>query len=625
MVAGAGPRALLVADEPGRLRALYGYGILDTAAEEAFDDLADLAAFVCATPMSLVSLTDSHRQWNKSRRGIDLAEMPREMSFCTHAAADVLVVPDLTRDPRFCDNALVTGDQGLRFYAGAPLVTEHGFVLGALCVLDRVPRTLTEDQVAHLRRLAGQVLSQLELRRQAHLLIEEVAARTVAVAELRVSEQRFRSLFDHSPIGIALSDEQARFVEVNPAFADVLGVPVADVLGRTAMAFVHPDDAPLVAASEQGQRDSLDGVLRMDLRLRSLERMVWASTLVTPVVGPSGEQWTLGMIQDVTERKARDASLLDSQRDLRAVATVTRAALSGADPRPLIVAAVRSLSGASTVALAESVDAQTVEVTASAGIDAVGTRVPRSSASRVSQVFSDGHAVFAPDVNDQPMNNPALLSPPETVSALWQPVMVGRTVLGVIVVTWRHRIDVLSERAVRAVQLLADEAALCLHAAEIRAKLERSAVTDPLTGILNRRAFTDTVLQLGDEARVSGRPLSIALVDMDYFKSYNDSFGHSAGDSLLRSFTAIARRRLRKADVFARWGGEEFIVALPDCAPDAAAVILSRVRGSVPAGQSCSVGHTLWNPAETVDTAIARADAALYEAKSQGRDRSVQR
>jgi hypothetical protein len=153
--------------EVQRLDALKRYDLLDTPAEAEFDDLARLAARFCATPIALISLVDAERQWFKSRMGIDIEESPRDVSFCAHAIleGDVLVVPDTTQDERFADNPFVKDDSRIRFYAGAPLVTPEGHAVGTLCVLDRKPRELSEDQRDALRVLARQVVAQMELRR----------------------------------------------------------------------------------------------------------------------------------------------------------------------------------------------------------------------------------------------------------------------------------------------------------------------------------------------------------------------------------------------------------------------------------------------------------------------------
>nr|WP_221380022.1 GAF domain-containing sensor histidine kinase [Actinoplanes polyasparticus] len=165
------PVTLVHADaaEQRRLAALRDYGVLDTAPESDFDDIAVLAAQLCRTPIALVSLVDADRQWFKARVGLQLCETAREDSFCAHAmyAVDVMQVPDARIDPRFQANPLVTGEPNIVFYAGAPLVTSTGEVLGSLCVIDHEPRLLTPAECQGLRTLARHVIAQLELRQYA--------------------------------------------------------------------------------------------------------------------------------------------------------------------------------------------------------------------------------------------------------------------------------------------------------------------------------------------------------------------------------------------------------------------------------------------------------------------------
>ncbi|MDH3458754.1 MAG: sensor domain-containing diguanylate cyclase [Gemmatimonadota bacterium] len=155
-------------DEPDRLETLEQYDILDTAPEQAYDDLTLLASEMCDAPIALVSFVDSERQWFKSRIGLEVAETPRDVAFCAHAVAsqETLIVPDAMQDKRFADNPLVTDEPQIRFYAGAPLITPDGHALGTLCVIDRKPRTLTAKQQQALEALSRQVVSQLELRRK---------------------------------------------------------------------------------------------------------------------------------------------------------------------------------------------------------------------------------------------------------------------------------------------------------------------------------------------------------------------------------------------------------------------------------------------------------------------------
>lgn len=209
-------------DEVERLAALRHYEILDTDPEQAFDDLTLLASFICGTPMSLVSLIDEDRQWYKSKVGLEGQETPRELAFCAHAimGREIFEVPNAMLDARFADNPLVTGDPSIRFYAGSPLVNEEGRALGTLCVIDSVPRELSDEQREALDALGRQVMAQIELRRklrdlkiamqERNRLEDEKAVRDQEIErDLRFAREFQQALMPHSypHVGAALPTE----------------------------------------------------------------------------------------------------------------------------------------------------------------------------------------------------------------------------------------------------------------------------------------------------------------------------------------------------------------------------------------------------------------------------------
>lgn len=155
-------------NEDERLAELLSYDVLDTEAEQLFDDLTTLASQICDTPIALISLIDPDRQWFKSRVGLDAEETSREIAFCSHAILqdDVFEIPNASLDPRFHDNPLVIGAPDIRFYAGAPLVSPSGHAIGTLCTIDRKPRKLTESQKTSLQTLSKSVVAHLELKRK---------------------------------------------------------------------------------------------------------------------------------------------------------------------------------------------------------------------------------------------------------------------------------------------------------------------------------------------------------------------------------------------------------------------------------------------------------------------------
>jgi PAS domain S-box-containing protein len=204
-------KASLPLDETERLATLRAYGVLDTPAETYFDDLTELAACICEAPIALISLIDENRQWFKSRVKVDATESSRDISFCAHVILEkeLLIVPDATQDARFSDNPWVMGEPGIRFYAGAPLITPEGHALGSLCVIDRVPREMHADHQLALRVLSRHVMAQLELRRRTREVVDMSLERDHLLDGLRQEHGDVERLSQNSA-RLALAEQQAR-------------------------------------------------------------------------------------------------------------------------------------------------------------------------------------------------------------------------------------------------------------------------------------------------------------------------------------------------------------------------------------------------------------------------------
>ncbi|SDO15799.1 PAS domain S-box-containing protein [Methylobacterium phyllostachyos] len=240
------PHALAASEPTGgpwstaaRIAELRDLAILDTESEPLYDDLVRVAAYVCRAPVALVSLVDAERQWFKSEVGLGKRELPISCSVCAHTieAGALLVIPDLTADPRTIENPLVSGPEGFRFYAGAVIRGGQGIPLGALCVLDRTPRPegLDSEQEATLLALARQISSLLEHRRT----LAQVASRE---AELAASERRFRVMTAAMPQMVWTTRPDGFHDYYNDRWYEFTGVPYGSTDGEGWNDMFHPDD-----------------------------------------------------------------------------------------------------------------------------------------------------------------------------------------------------------------------------------------------------------------------------------------------------------------------------------------------------------------------------------------------
>jgi serine phosphatase RsbU (regulator of sigma subunit)/anti-anti-sigma regulatory factor len=212
-------------NERERLDTLNGYRIMDTLPEQAYDDITFIAAQICNTPIALVSLVDDGRQWFKSRHGLDAAETPRSLAFCAYAILEpssLFIVEDATKDERFDDNPLVTGEPHVRFYAGAPLVARDGIALGTLCVIDHQPRTMTDAQKQALQALSRQVVAQLELRKSIHKLETSGDALQQSYNALRKRARQVERSRDELADMCQMLEKQADFIERDLHRAEII-------------------------------------------------------------------------------------------------------------------------------------------------------------------------------------------------------------------------------------------------------------------------------------------------------------------------------------------------------------------------------------------------------------------
>jgi two-component system cell cycle sensor histidine kinase/response regulator CckA len=296
----------LPGNEAGRVGALRSYRILDTPAEERFDDLARLAAYVSGTPIGLIGLIDSSREWFKSTVGWDVSEIPREVSFGTYSILqpDVLIVSDTLKDERFVTNQLVTR-AGVRFYAGAPLLTPEGYALGTLCVMDHVPRALTEGQGRILWILARQVMAHLEDQRG------------LGSNPAPEPHDYYRRFFESSVVGFYRTTLDGQVLDCNPAFVRIMGYASREeLLACHALEFYF---SPSDRQDFIEQCRNLRSLTNFESRLRRKDgSAVWVLENVEPVMGPEGSPVMIeGTLVDISPQKFAEVARNRAQEALK--------------------------------------------------------------------------------------------------------------------------------------------------------------------------------------------------------------------------------------------------------------------------------------------------------------------
>jgi diguanylate cyclase (GGDEF)-like protein/PAS domain S-box-containing protein len=386
---------------------------------------------------------------------------------------------------------------------------------------------------------------------------------------LRAKEDRWRTLTHLAPVGIVEIDEAGRCVFANDWVAEITGRTIEALLGTGWRSAFDPESA---AAFEAAWRATLAGGDGDEFALEVAFRRPdgdarWAQVtgvlLRDPWGGPAG--W-LGTLVDVTPAREARAALRRQQDDVLALAALARAASVAEEP---------------------------VDVLLQGACDVLGARA-------VEYVAGGGGGAGGGDVVERP-------------------VLRGTATVGALRITWAPEAH---ERSLLVVELLAAELGAALERRRLLDQLRDLARTDPLTGLANRRLWDERLgVELARAERYE-RPLCVAAIDLDRFKPYNDTYGHQAGDALLRDATAAWRGVLRGADLLSRQGGDEFALLLPDCDLEAAARIVSRLQDVTPGGADgvgCSAGLVRWTAGESAEAVIARADAALYAAKAGGR------
>lgn len=302
-------------DEKERLQDLLDYQVMGSPPEQELDELTQIASAICDTPISLISLVDGQQQWFKSKKGLDVSGSPRKDGFCQHAlhnADEVLVVNDPLNDERFKENPYVIGLPHIRFYAGAPLQTPKGNILGTLCILDNKPRTISENQKNALKLLAKKVMDFLDNRK---LLKEQNN-------KIRSSALRLKKLADQVP-GIIYQLEMdlagdITFHFVSKGIQEMFPGVSEQLLMENPKLFlslIHPEDVANTRATIHRSFEELTEI-EMEFRVVKDKKVVWHLAKAKPERKKSGAVVWYGTLQDITHHKEYEQTLEEILSDI---------------------------------------------------------------------------------------------------------------------------------------------------------------------------------------------------------------------------------------------------------------------------------------------------------------------
>jgi diguanylate cyclase (GGDEF)-like protein/PAS domain S-box-containing protein len=613
-----------ITDGDRRLDALPAYRLVDMAPESQYEDIAHLASHICHAPFAFVSVMTAEGLWFRALSGSDIEDLVKDAGFCkvTIKQRDIFVVEDTERDPRFADVAQAGGNWRIRFYAGAPLLTQDGYAIGTLAVLDTRPRTLDKSAQDSLRVLAENVMRLLESGRQNSVLVkltedlrhaqdelaasnrlmeERVQERTDALdlvnkqLKAEVTERvrqatETRAFIDSIPGLFFVFDTDGKFIYWNRQFEKITGRSHMDIASAHPLDFFGaPEEKNLI--QERIAKVLETGSATMEVELLAADGKRIPHFFSGARIKMQGRVCICGTAVDTTDRRRTEESLRLRNRAIQAsvnaiVITDLEGSMEYTNP------AFERITGYSIdEAVGRNCSFLQGDDTEQPGLASIrrAVRLQEEGTALLRNYRKDG-TLFWNDLHIAPV--------PNTDGKVTHFVGVLNDVTGI-----KHYEE----------------------------QLELHASVDSLTGLANRNVLKDRIRHAIAAAQRQRNMIAVGFIDLDNFKFVNDSLGHSIGDELLKRVAERLSSCLRGQDTIARYGGDEFAFVLAGQHEEkGVALLMERVLKVLDRPFhidhnkffiSCSIGLSFYpRDGEDVDTLLKNADAAMYRAKERGRN-----
>lgn len=620
-----------------RIEKLRSLGLLDSDPEEFFDCITRVASTILGTPISVISLIDEHRQWFKSRHGIETSETPRDISFCTHVVSNgrELIVEDASNDDRFSSNPLVVNEPNIRFYAGIPIKSVEGYSLGTLCVIDNKPKRPSVSELKALNDLAQLVTKEIQFR-------ERMLA---AQDSIDIAQNKFQSLFKNAPVGIAMVKPIGTWLEVNDELCRTLGYPREELLLLNFRDITHPDDLN----TDLNMLDQLvaDKIDRYQLEKRYIKKdgsTVWTGLTVTKHSTEAGEiDYFLSTIQDIQSKKETELALSALRKTLE-------------DKVQLRTEELRHVNLSLSKAYQEKVQSeqalQNKELELRTILDnANEAYICMDSGGLVTAWNKQAEHTFG-WLEQEAIGRrlEKLIIPPESQAAHHAGMDLYLSEKKSIILGNRIELEAVRKDGIRI------PIELQVNALEINGQvlftsflrditerkqlenlLKNEARNDPLTGLANRRKLEEILPIAFQRARSNHMYLALVFIDLDEFKQINDTHGHQAGDQLLREVANRINQCTRTSDTVVRYAGDEFVIILENLkSKNDTNRISTKIQRMM--AEPVQIGNKLLNITLSIGIAyyggpepqqveplelIRLADKAMYTAKKNGKNAIV--